>query len=537
MEIFEGKSIYEDIAIGRIWHYQKKELPVTKQHREDCTAEMLRFDRARQTADAQLRSLHERALQRVGEADAQIFEMHMLMLQDEEYLSSVYRIIREEQVNAEFAVAATRDSFCDLFETMEDAYLQERAADIRDVSYRVLSILSGSTQGTVIDEPVILMADDLTPSETIQMDRSKLLALVTRCGGPNSHTAILARTMGIPALTGIAIRNEWNGKTAIVNGHAGELIIDPDETSIRQAKQKMEETSVRNTQLQQMKGKETITRSGRKIDLFANIGDLSDTAAALSNDAEGIGLLRSEFLYLESRNYPTEEQLFTAYKAIVEKMGDKKVIIRTLDIGADKQPDYFHLEQEANPAMGMRAIRFCLTHPDVFMTQLRAILRAGMYGNISVMFPMITGVEEIRAGKALVRQAKEELRQQGIVCRDIEIGAMIETPAAVMISDLLAGEVDFFSIGTNDLTQYALAVDRQNPHLHAFYNPRHEAVLRMIELAVQNGHRKKCRVGICGELAADTLLTERFIRMGVDALSVAPSYILGLREQIRTMDC
>ena len=537
MEIFEGKSIYEAIAIGKLWYYQKKELSVTRQYREDSIAEILRFDRARETAETQLMALHERALQRVGETDAQIFEMHMLILEDVEYLDSVYRIIQDEKVNAEFAVAATRDSYSAVFAAIEDAYLQERAADIRDVSDRILSILSEKAQDTVIDEPVILIADDLTPSETIQMDRSKLLAIVTRHGGPNSHTAILARTMGIPALTGIAIRDEWNGKTAIVNGLAGELIINPDETSIKAAEQKIKETSAQNTQLQQMKGKETVTKSGRKINLFANIGDLSDAAAALSNDAEGIGLLRSEFLYLESSDFPTEEQLFTAYRTVAEKMGGRKVVIRTLDIGADKQADYFHLEQEQNPAMGMRAIRVCLTRPEIFKTQLRAILRASMYGNVSVMFPMITDVREIKKSKELLWQAKAELEQEGIACKDIEVGVMIETPAAVMISDLLADEADFFSIGTNDLTQYTLAVDRQNPHLDVFYDPHHEAVLRMIELVVQNGHRKNCRVGICGELAADPLLTERFIRMGIDALSVAPSYILSLRKQIRGMDC
>lgn len=533
MQEYKGKSIYKGIAIGRIKKYTRKEQTVRRLHITDCESEIARFDSAREEAAEQLQALYGKALTQVGQSGAMIFEIHQMMLDDDDYLDSVYNMIRSQKVNAEFAVASTGDNFSALFSSMQDEYMRGRAADVKDVSDRLIRVLSGETSDNGIDEPVIIMADDLAPSETVQMDKNKLLAFVTRAGSANSHTAILARTMGIPALVGVEIQDEWDGKTAIIDGHTGTLILDPTKEKREEMQKKKDEETARKELLLTLKGKVTVTLDGRKLNLYANIGNVSDVAAALSNDADGIGLFRSEFLYLESSDYPSEESQFSCYKAVAESMAGKKVIIRTLDIGADKQIGYFNLEKEENPAMGLRAIRICLQRPDIFRTQLRAILRASMFGNISIMFPMITSVWEVQAVKKILQEAKEELSAAGIPYRDVETGIMIETPAAVMISDLLAPEVDFFSIGTNDLTQYTLALDRQNESLDTFLDPHHEAILRMIELVAQNGHTNGCWVGICGELASDLSLTQRFLKMGIDELSVSPSYILPIRDLVR----
>lgn len=533
MQEYKGKSIYKGIAIGRIKKYTRKEQTVRRLHITDCESEIARFDSAREEAAEQLQALYDKALTQVGQSGAMIFEIHQMMLDDDDYLDSVYNMIRSQKVNAEFAVASTGDNFSALFSSMQDEYMRGRAADVKDVSDRLIRVLSGETSDNGIDEPVIIMADDLAPSETVQMDKNKLLAFVTRAGSANSHTAILARTMGIPALVGVEIQDEWDGKTAIIDGHTGTLILDPTKEKREEMQKKKDEETARKELLLTLKGKVTVTLDGRKLNLYANIGNVSDVAAALSNDADGIGLFRSEFLYLESSDYPSEESQFSCYKAVAESMAGKKVIIRTLDIGADKQIGYFNLEKEENPAMGLRAIRICLQRPDIFRTQLRAILRASMFGNISIMFPMITSVWEVQAVKKILQEAKEELSAAGIPYRDVETGIMIETPAAVMISDLLAPEVDFFSIGTNDLTQYTLALDRQNESLDTFLDPHHEAILRMIELVAQNGHTNGCWVGICGELASDLSLTQRFLKMGIDELSVSPSYILPIRDLVR----
>ena len=533
MQEYKGKSIYKGIAIGRIKKYTRKEQTVRRLHITDCESEIARFDSAREEAAEQLQALYDKALTQVGQSGAMIFEIHQMMLDDDDYLDSVYNMIRSQKVNAEFAVASTGDNFSALFSSMQDEYMRGRAADVKDVSDRLIRVLSGETSDNGIDDPVIIMADDLAPSETVQMDKNKLLAFVTRAGSANSHTAILARTMGIPALVGVEIQDEWDGKTAIIDGHTGTLILDPTKEKREEMQKKKDEETARKELLLTLKGKVTVTLDGRKLNLYANIGNVSDVAAALSNDADGIGLFRSEFLYLESSDYPSEESQFSCYKAVAESMAGKKVIIRTLDIGADKQIGYFNLEKEENPAMGLRAIRICLQRPDIFRTQLRAILRASMFGNISIMFPMITSVWEVQAVKKILQEAKEELSAAGIPYRDVETGIMIETPAAVMISDLLAPEVDFFSIGTNDLTQYTLALDRQNESLDTFLDPHHEAILRMIELVAQNGHTNGCWVGICGELASDLSLTQRFLKMGIDELSVSPSYILPIRDLVR----
>lgn len=535
MEVIQGKSIYAAIALGKIQSFLKQDYSITRLTVSDIKAEVLRFESALQTAKAQLQTLYNQAISQVGNEHAQIFEIHMMMLEDDDYLGSIYHLIRDQKTNAEYAIRQTSDNFSTMFASMDDEYMQARSTDVIDISDRLLSILFGTQEQLVLTEPVILMADDLSPSETIQLDKTNLLALVLRHGSANSHTAILARTMGIPALVGIDIREEWNGQTAIVNGHSGQLILSPSDDVLTQMTVQIENEQKNKELLKQLKGKETITKDGKKINLYANIGHINDCKDAISQDAEGIGLMRSEFIYMEASDYPSEEEQFQIYKTIAESMAGKKVIIRTLDIGADKQADYFKLDREENPAMGLRAIRVCLTKQDVFKTQLRAILRASVYGNISIMLPMIISLQEIQKAKDILHLAKNELNEQSLPYKDIDLGIMIETPAAVMISDLLAEEVDFFSIGTNDLSQYTLAIDRQNHLLDPFFDSQHEAILRMIEMTVKNGHDHGIWVGICGELAADPRLTERFIKIGVDELSVSPSYLLGLRKQIRDL--
>ncbi len=537
MLVLEGKSVYGGIAIGRISVFDKGDRPVKRQTVENAAEEIRRFEMAKETAKKQLHVLYEKALREVGEANAMIFDVHQMMLDDLDYVESITNIIETQKVNAEFAVASTGDNFSKMFAAMDDAYMKERAADIKDISNRVITILMGNeSSGIDSGEPGILVAEDLAPSETVQLDKSKVLSFVTRHGSTNSHTAILARTMNIPALIGVDFDESMNGKMAVVDGFEGKLFIEPDEETINRYQLRKEEEERKKKLLLKLKGKENVTKDGRKINLYANIGGVADVANAMANDAGGIGLFRSEFLYLESEGYPTETEQFEAYKTVAETMAGKKVIIRTLDIGADKQVDYFHLDHEENPAMGYRAIRICLDRQEVFRTQLRAIYRASYYGTISIMFPMVISVNEVRQIKAIAAGVKAELKEQGIPYGEVELGIMIETPAAVMISDLLAKEVDFFSIGTNDLTQYTLAIDRQNPKLDPYYDSHHEAVLRMLQMVVDNGHKEGCWVGICGELGADTSLTETFLRMGFDELSVSPSMVLKVRDTIRNLD-
>ena len=532
--VLEGKSVFGGIAIGRLSIYNKKENQVKREKITDVEAEITRFTDAKETAKEQLKGFYEKAVKEVGEVNAAIFEVHQMMLDDLDYVESFTNMIRTQEVNAEFAVASTGDNFSKMFAAMDDDYMKERAADVKDISNRVISILQNAENGSVTgEEPVILLADDLAPSETVQLDKSKVLSFVTRHGSTNSHTAILARTMNIPALIGIDFSEDVNGKMGIVDGYTGKLYIEPDEEAMKKYEAKKAEDENKKRLLLELKGKENVTLDGKKINLYANIGGVADVANALSNDAGGIGLFRSEFLYLESEDYPTEEAQFAAYKTVAENMAGKKVIIRTLDIGADKQVDYFHMEKEENPAMGYRAIRICLDRPEIFKTQLRAIYRASYYGTISIMFPMIISVKEVKRIKEIVAEVKAELTAEGIPFKDCELGIMIETPAAVMISDLLAEEVDFFSIGTNDLTQYTLAIDRQNPKLDSVYDSHHEAILRMLQMVVDNGHKHGCWVGICGELGADTTLTSTFLKMGFDELSVSPAMILRVREEIR----
>ncbi|MFQ7847233.1 MAG: phosphoenolpyruvate--protein phosphotransferase [Sellimonas intestinalis] len=537
MEKFAGKSIFRKVAIGKIFFYEKNTAVVKRTKIEDAKTELDRFEHAKETAKAQLQNLYEKALQEVGDSGAAIFEVHMMMIDDLDYNGSIQNMIESQSVNAEHAVAMTGDNFSTMFAEMDDDYMKARAADVKDISERLVSVLSGvdNDMGN-LDEPVILVADDLAPSETVQMDKSKLLAFVTEHGSSNSHTAILARTMNIPAIIGVPIKKEWHGHMAIVDGYAGCVIIDPDEEEIEKAQKAVAEEEEKQKLLKALKGEKTITKDGKEIHLYANIGSVADTAAVLMNDAEGIGLFRSEFLYLESDTYPTENEQFNAYKTVAENMAGKKVIIRTLDIGADKQVDYFELDKEENPALGYRAIRICLTRQEVFKTQLRALLRASAYGNISIMFPMIIAVDEVRKIKQILKEVKDELREQGIPFKDVEIGVMIETPAAVMVSEQLAQEVDFFSIGTNDLTQYTLAIDRQNPKLDEFYDAHHPAVLKLIQMTIENGHKGGAWVGICGELGADLELTETFLRMGVDELSVSPTFVLPIRNRVRSLD-
>ena len=536
MEKYTGKSIFKGIAIGKILFYQKGEQPVKRVKIEDTAEQIKRYEDARAKAAEQLQGLYEKALKEVGEANAAVFEVHQMMLEDDDYIDSVVNIIETQQVNAEFAVATTGDNFAKMFAEMEDDYFKARAADVKDISERMVNILSGNESGGALgDEPVIVVAEDLAPSETVQMDKEKLLAFVTRLGSANSHTAILARTMNIPALIEVDIKEEWNGKMAVVDGYTGTFYIDPDEDILKKMQEKKEEDIKARELLQELKGKEDVTVDGKHIKLYANIGGVKDVASVLANDAAGIGLFRSEFLYLEADNYPDEEAQFQAYKTVAENMAGKKVIVRTLDIGADKQVGYFNLDHEENPAMGYRAIRICLDRRDIFRTQLRALLRASAYGNIGIMYPMIISVDEVKEIKKIVESIKTELTEKGIEYGEVEQGIMIETPAAVMISDLLAEEVDFFSIGTNDLTQYTLAIDRQNSKLDNIYDSHHPAVLRMIQKTIENGHKAGCWVGICGELGADMTLTETFLKMGIDELSVSPTFVLPIRKLIREM--
>ena len=536
MEKYTGKSIFKGIAIGKILFYQKGEQPVKRVKIEDTAEQIKRYEDARAKAAEQLQGLYEKALKEVGEANAAVFEVHQMMLEDDDYIDSVVNIIETQQVNAEFAVATTGDNFAKMFAEMEDDYFKARAADVKDISERMVNILSGNESGGALgDEPVIVVAEDLAPSETVQMDKEKLLAFVTRLGSANSHTAILARTMNIPALIEVDIKEEWSGKIAVVDGYTGTFYIDPDEETLKKMQEKKEEDIKARELLQELKGKEDVTVDGKHIKLYANIGGVKDVASVLANDAAGIGLFRSEFLYLEADNYPDEEAQFQAYKTVAENMAGKKVIVRTLDIGADKQVDYFNLDHEENPAMGYRAIRICLGRRDIFRTQLRALLRASAYGNIGIMYPMIISVDEVKEIKKIVESIKAELTEKGIEYGEVEQGIMIETPAAVMISDLLAEEVDFFSIGTNDLTQYTLAIDRQNSKLDNIYDSHHPAVLRMIQKTIENGHKAGCWVGICGELGADMTLTETFLKMGIDELSVSPTFVLPIRKLIREM--
>lgn len=536
MEIYEGKSIFKGIAIGKIFYYQKGAQQVKREKVEDTAAEKARYEAASAKASEQLQALYEKAVKEVGEANAAVFEVHMMMLEDDDYVSSIVNMIETQNVNAEFAVATTGDNFAEMFSQMDDEYFKARAADVKDITERLISVLGEQeTTGDIGDEPVIIVADDLAPSETVQMDKEKLLAFVTRHGSANSHTAILARTMNIPALIGVDIQEEWNGHMAVVDGRSGKLYIDPEEEILTKLKDDRKKEQEARELLSLLKGKEDVTADGKHIKLYANIAGVGDVANVLANDAAGIGLFRSEFLYLEAEDYPDEETQFLAYKRVAETMAGKKVVVRTLDIGADKQVDYFHLDKEENPAMGYRAIRICLDRPEIFRTQLRALIRASAYGEIAIMYPMIISVEEVREIKKIVLSVKKELDERGIPYGNFEQGIMIETPAAVMISDLLAEEVDFFSIGTNDLTQYTLAIDRQNSKLDNIYDSHHPAVLRMIQKTIENGHKAGCWVGICGELGADMTLTETFLKMGIDELSVSPTFVLPIRKLIREM--
>ena len=537
MERYTGKSILKGIAIGKILFYSKEEQVVQRRSITDPEAELARYEKARETAIEQLQALYEKALKEVGEVNAAIFEVHAMMLEDDDFNDSVKNIIESQKINAEYAVAATGDNFSRMFSEMDDEYMQARSADVKDIAERVVGILHGRRDGKDLgEEPVILAAKDLAPSETVQMDKSKLLGFVTELGSANSHTAILARTMNIPALIGIHVGPEMDGLMAVIDGIAGELILNPDADTLKAYREKQQEELRQRELLQQLKNKEDVTLDGKHIKLYVNIGSVGDTAKVLANDADGIGLFRSEFLYLEKSDYPTEEEQFQAYKTVAETMAGKKVIIRTLDIGADKQVDYFRMDQEENPAMGYRAIRICLDRTEIFKTQLRALLRASAYGNLSVMYPMIISVKEVRQIKAIVEEVRGELAEKGIPMGEIEQGIMIETPAAVLISDLLAKEVDFFSIGTNDLTQYTLAIDRQNAKLDSIYDAHHPAVLRAIQMVIENGHKGGCWVGICGELGADTTLTKTFLKMGIDELSVTPAAVLPIRKIIRETD-
>ena len=533
MRVLEGKSVFSGIAIGKISILQKADTSVKRTKVADPEAEIARVQEAKEKAVAQLQKLYDKALQEVGESGAAIFEVHQMMLDDEDYLDSVDNIIRTESVNAEYAVATTGDNFADMFAQMDDDYMKARAADVKDISDRLVRVLSGHDEGEMdAAEPSIVVAEDLAPSETVQMDKNKVLAFVTRKGSSNSHTAILARTMNIPALINIEYDDSMNGKMAVVDGKNGSLIVDPDAETLKKYQDQKDEELRQRAMLKELKGKTTETKSGHKIHLYANIGSTGDVASVLANDAEGIGLFRSEFIYLEKEDFPTEEEQFQIYRQVAQTMAGKRVIIRTLDIGADKQCDYFHMEHEENPALGCRAIRICLTRPEIFKTQLRALFRASAFGKIAIMYPMITSVQEVRKIKGIVEEVKAELTAQGVEFGNPEQGIMIETPAAAIISDDLAKEVDFFSIGTNDLSQYTMAIDRQNPQLDLFFDPHHPAVLRMISLVVENAHKAGIWAGICGELGADQSLTKEFLAMGVDELSVSPGSILPLRKII-----
>ena len=539
METLIGKAVYKGIALGKIAVLRKTENVVKRVKIEDVAAELQRVESAKAQAIEQLGKLYDKAVKEVGEASAAIFEVHQMMLEDLDFNEAIENVIRTQEVNAEYAVASTGDSFSEMFASMDDDYMKARAVDIKDISERLVQNLAGNgDNGLDFTEPVIVVADDLTPSETVQMDKEKILAFVTVHGSTNSHTAILARMMNIPALIGVEMKLEdmQTGTEAVVDGFTGEFILCPEEEVKAKAQKKLDEENEKRNLLLELKGKENITLSGKKIELYANIGSAADVGYVLENDAGGIGLFRSEFLYIGRNELPSEEEQFQAYKQVAQNMAGKKVIIRTLDIGADKQADYLNLGKEENPALGYRAIRICLTQTEIFKTQLRAIFRASNYGQIAIMYPMITSVEEVKKIQEIVQEVKKELRDCEIPYKDVEEGIMIETPAAVMISDELAELVDFFSIGTNDLTQYTLAIDRQNEKLDAFYNPHHKAVLKMIQMVVDNAHKAGKWAGICGELGADLELTETFVRMGVDELSVAPSMILKLRKIVREME-
>ena len=538
MQSYQGKSVYKGIAMGPVVVLKKNDYQVKRTRIEDPEAEIKRVDEALEKSKEQLQKLYDKAVQEVGEASAAIFEVHQMMLEDDDYLEAIQNTIRTEQINAEYAVAATGDNFAEMFASMDDDYMKARSADIKDISERLVRNLSGQDDADLSSiEPSIIVADDLSPSETVQMDKDKILAFVTVHGSTNSHTAILARMMNIPALIGVDMNLEeiHTGMEAVVDGFQGTVIFEPDETVKAQTTEKMAEEAEKLRLLQELKGKENVTLDGHKINIYANIGSVGDIGYVMENDAGGIGLFRSEFLYLGRNDFPTEEEQFQAYKQAVQMMAGKKVIIRTLDIGADKQVDYFNLGNEDNPAMGYRAIRICLKQPEIFKTQLRALLRAAVYGNLSIMYPMITSTEEVKKIYEIVAEVEEELKAQEIQYKIPEQGIMIETPAAAIISDRLAEMVDFFSIGTNDLTQYTLAIDRQNLALDEFYDPHHEALLRMIQMVVDNAHKCGKWAGICGELGADTTLTEEFVRMGLDELSVAPSMVLKLRKIVREM--
>ena len=541
MKKYQGKGVYGAIAIGNISLFQKPETAVKRIHIEEPDSEKARFEQAKAASLTQLQEIYDKALKEVGEVNAAIFEIHQMMLDDDDYIESIYSIIESQSVNAEYAVAVTADNFVEMFSAMEDAYMQARAADVRDISNRIINNLMGavSTEADA-SEKVIICACDLVPSETISLDKDNVLAFVTAHGSSNSHTAILARNMNIPAVIGAGddfLSDIHDGCKAIVDGFTGEIWVDPDEKTCEAYLEKRRADEEKKRLLQELKGKENITLDGRKINIFANIGSVSDIEKVLANDAGGIGLFRSEFLYLENSDFPTEDQQFTAYKKVLESMAGKKVIIRTLDIGADKQCYYFNLKKEENPALGYRAIRICLTRPEIFKTQLRALYRASVYGSLGIMFPMITSVSEVEQILAICDTVKAELRAEGIEYSEkIELGIMIETPAAAVISDMLAPLVDFFSVGTNDLTQYTIACDRQNPDIEPFVNTHHEAVLRLIEISAKNAHQHGAWIGICGELGADTELTERFLRMGIDELSVSPSFVLKVRNTVRNLD-
>jgi phosphotransferase system enzyme I (PtsI) len=541
MITLKGKSVFGGVAIGKLSFYKRRQHTIKRSHVDDTAAEVQRFETARQAAMQELKQLYDKAMEEVGEANAAIFDIHQMMLEDPDYCESVAGIITTQQVNAEYAVGTTADHFAQMFASMDDAYMQGRATDVKDVSERVLGILSGAGADRVqqSDEPVIIAADDLVPSETVQLDKSRVLGFATMYGSSNSHTAILARTMGLPAVIGLkeSLTPEFDGHLAVIDGFTGTVSIDPDEQTLAQMRKRQQEDTERKALLQRLKGQDNVTLDGQHIKVYANIGNLSDVGSVLQNDAQGIGLFRSEFLYLENNDFPSEEQQFNVYKTVAEMMAGKKVIIRTLDIGADKKVDYFGLEDEENPALGYRAVRICLTRQDIFKTQLRALYRASAYGEIAIMIPMIISVDEVRAVKEIAAEVREELRGEGLpFSARVELGIMIETPAAVMMSAELAREVDFFSVGTNDLTQYTLAIDRQNPRLDAFYNPHHPAVLRMIRTAADNAHKAEIWIGICGELGGDPELTAAFLAMGIDELSVSPGLVLGLRKTIRETD-
>lgn len=541
MTKFTGKGVYGAVAVGKISVFKRQDIQVKRIRIEDTQAEIARFEAAKEKTISQLKDIYDMALKEVGEANAQIFEIHMMMVEDDDYNAAIAEMINGQKVNAEYAVAVIADNFAEMFSSMDDSYMQARATDVRDISNRIIACMSEQKDNNSFsDEKVIICADDLAPSETVSLDKEKVLAFVTAHGSSNSHTAILARNMNIPAIIGVGdefLSQINDGDMAVADGFSGELIVNPDEELLSEYRQKQLDESEKKALLQKLKGKENVTLDGRRIDIYANIGSVDNIGAVLLNDAGGIGLFRSEFLYLENNDYPTEDMQFMAYRKVLESMPAKKVIIRTLDIGADKQADYFRLDKEENPALGLRAIRLCLSRPEIFRTQLRALYRASVYGRLGIMFPMITSVSELEKVLALCRQVKSELDSENIeYSENIELGIMIETPAAAIISDKLAPMVDFFSVGTNDLTQYTLACDRQNPQVEPFCDTHHEAIIRLIEISAANAHKHGIWIGICGELAADTSLTETFLRIGIDELSVSPSFVLRLRDNVRKIN-